>query len=127
MKIYVPTEITTTEQAEALPDGTHVVTFYDGVLEAPLIFVKIRGEFFDWSGDAFLLPSEIVPITALVEHEVREHKSRTRGEIGPGVGGEKALHVDFGKSQPFHERTVWSTEWKKSEDQSPTPYPWEEA
>lgn len=121
MKIYVPTKITTEAEAEALPEGTHVVIRDEDLTEsgdAPLIWVKEDdGVFVDWQGHS-LTPSEIVPITALVEHEVHEREVRAQGEIGPGIGGGgKMLYTDFGKRQPLHERTVWTTEWKKSEDQ----------
>lgn len=119
MKIYVPTKIATEAEAEALPHGTKV--FHDDMsvrTPVPYLYVKRGdGSFVDWQGHILYL-DEIVPCTALAEHEVHERKVRAQGEIGPGVGGGgKMLYTDFGRRQPLHERMVWNTEWRKVEDQ----------
>ena len=123
MKIYAPTKITTEAEAEALPEGTLVVIRDEDLTEygdAPLIWVKEGdGMFVDWQGRA-LAPSKIVPITALVAHEVHERVERAYGATGPGLLGGTMLHTDYSgqiPDQAFHERMVWSTEWKRAEDQ----------
>lgn len=118
MKIYIPTRITTEAEAEALPEGTLVVVRDEDLTEygdSPLIYVKDDGVFSDWQGH-HLTSSEIVPITALVEHEVEGRTERAYGAIGPGLLGGTALHTGFGGDQEPHERKVWSTEWKRSEE-----------
>lgn len=122
MKIYVPMKITTEAEAEALPEGTHVVIRDEDLTEsgdAPLIWVKEDdGVFVDWQGHA-LTPSEIVPITALVEHEVYGRVDRSHGYTTTGLidnGKMLVINPMHPDAQP-HERMVWSTEWKKSEEQ----------
>ena len=90
MKIYVPTPITTEAEAEALPAGTHVVIRDEDLTtldDSPLIYVKSKdGVFEDWQG-YYLMPSEIVPVTALVEREVRMEYSTEESERRWGFDG----------------------------------------
>lgn len=115
MKIYREVLIESAEQAEALPVGTIAK---DGDLS---VAVKAEGGHWARTDVADGLPmmgsSSMVGWTALVAHEVHERKVRARGEIGPGIGDGTMLYIDFSKHQAYHERMVWSTEWKKSEGQ----------
>lgn len=115
MKIYVPTKITTEAEAEALPEGITVLATSESE-PAPFAYTKHNGVFVDWQGHS-LTPSEIVPTTALVEHEVYGRVDRAYGAVTPGLLGGATLVTGFGGDEAPHERMVWSTEWKKSEDQ----------
>lgn len=81
MKIYIPTEITTEAEAEALAHGTKV--FHEDMsLRTPVPYLYVKrgdGSFVGWKGDILYL-DEIVPCTALVEREVSVEYSTDESE-----------------------------------------------
>mgnify|MGYP005800409939 CR=1 FL=1 len=125
MKIYVPTKITTVVQAASLLVGTvaHSTESVGGMTEH---WVAVKTEEGTWArtdvGDGLPIMGDgsMIGWTAFIAHEVHERVDRAYGATGPGLLGGVMLHTDYTgqiPDQAYHERMVWNTEWRKSEDQ----------